>query len=507
MTTELEPDRQNGRAGINTWDQPAGGPDAGRGGGRDAAGHARRGGLLARHPAWPIVTLLVGYPLWWALGIADYMFIVLAIPMAWRLRTWHRRGGRPLRLPPGFSLWLLFLVCTLAGVVTLGLTAPDSVASPLGNRIISFADRGASYGAVTVLLLFAGNLTGREMSRRRLAWLLGLVGIFAVIGGILGVLMPHFQFTSPLALVMPRSFRSNTLVQSWLHPGFAQVQGVLGTAKGRPKAPFDYTNDWGDCLSILLPWLLVAWGDTRRHRRRALAIIAVALVPVVYSLDRGLWIGIGVAVVYLGCRFAARGKTGLLAAIGAGFVVIIIAILASPLHTIISERLANGNSDQIRSSLSVTALKEALASPLIGYGDGRHVQGSANTIAAGPTANCNQCGQADTGSNGQLWLLLVCSGFVGTAFYLAFFGYGIWRYRRDKTPYGMAGVLVLLLSFVYMFTYVAVVAPLAFTMLAYALLWRNDTQLLNPDAETPADLAASAGRGGTRRPAAYRALR
>jgi hypothetical protein len=37
----------------------------------------------------------------------------------------------------------------------------------------------------------------------------------------------------------------------------------------------------------------------------------------------------------------------------------------------------------------------------------------------------------------------------------------------------MAGVLVLLLSFVYMFTYDAVPAPLGFTMLAYALMWKN----------------------------------
>jgi hypothetical protein len=33
---------------------------------------------------------------------------------------------------------------------------------------------------------------------------------------------------------------------------------------------------------------------------------------------------------------------------------------------------------------------------------------------------------------------------------------------------------VLIAMFVCMFTYVAVGAPLAFTMLAYALLWRND---------------------------------
>ncbi|MBO0809199.1 MAG: ligase, partial [Actinobacteria bacterium] len=52
---------------------------------------------------------------------------------------------------------------------------------------------------------------------------------------------------------------------------------------------------------------------------------------------------------------------------------------------------------------------------------------------------------------------------------------GSWRYRHDSTAAGMAGELVLLLSFVFMFAYDAVGIPLAITMLSYALLWRNDT--------------------------------
>ena len=72
---------------------------------------------------------------------------------------------------------MLFLICMLAGAATLSLAAPGTIASPVGNRIISFADRGASYLAVTVLLLFAGNLTRRELSRQRLAWLLGLAQV------------------------------------------------------------------------------------------------------------------------------------------------------------------------------------------------------------------------------------------------------------------------------------------------------------------------------------------
>ena len=75
---------------------------------------------------------------------------------------------------------------------------------------------------------------------------------------------------------------------------------------------------------------------------------------------------------------------------------------------------------------------------------------------------------------------------LGAVLYVSFFAYGAWRYRRDPTPYGMAGVLVLLLGMVFMFVYNAVGPPLAFTMLAYALLWRNERAGYLPGA-LPAD--------------------
>jgi hypothetical protein len=78
------------------------------------------------------------------------------------------------------------------------------------------------------------------------------------------------------------------------------------------------------------------------------------------------------------------------------------------------------------------------------------------------------------GSTGQLWLLLICNGLVGAIVYVGFFALSTWHFRRDRTPYGQAGVLVLVLSLLYMFTYSALSAPLGFTMLAYALLWRNE---------------------------------
>jgi hypothetical protein len=254
------------------------------------------------------------------------------------------------------------------------------------------------------------------------------------------------------------------------------VQNLLGTAQGRPKAPFDYTNIWGNCLSILVPWLIVGWWSlgTRRQRQITALALAAAVVPVVYSLNRGVWIGVGLSLGYVAVRLAARGRLAMLGTLCAGLALGGVIFVVTPLHTLISGRLANGQSNAIRTSLSTSAIKAAESSPILGFGGTRNLRGSPHSIAIGHTATCRRCGNASIGSNGQLWLLLISDGFVGAALYLAFFAAGAIRYRRDTGMFGMAGVLVLLLSLWYSIAYVAVVAPLGFTMLAYAILWKNE---------------------------------
>lgn len=438
----------------------------------------RRGGQLRsllRGPAWPVSALMLGYPLWWALGIADFMWVILAVPMVARMIAWRTRRDRAIRVPPGFGLWLLFLLVVVAGIATITLTAPGTVPSLVSRRILSYGNRTVGYFGDTILLLYAGNLTERELPRRAFSWMLGVVGVIAVIGGVAGMLLPHFQFSSPLFLLLPKSFQANPFVQAAAHPALTQVQNVLGTPGGRPKAPFDYTNLWGECLTILLPFLLVwAWTGTRRQRLFALGTAIVAIGPLLYSLNRGAWVGVILAVIYLAVRLAARGRKALLGGICAAMAVAVVLIVFTPLNGIVAGRLENGKSNNLRSHLSALAITDGLASPIIGYGDTRQEQGSPDSIAVGPSAKCPTCGQLAVGSTGQLWLLLVCDGVVGAALYLGFFGFGIWQFRRDRSPYGYAGVLVLLLSFWYMFSYDATGAPLGFTMLAYAVVWKND---------------------------------
>ncbi len=112
---------------------------------------------------------------------------------------------------------------------------------------------------------------------------------------------------------------------------------------------------------------------------------------------------------------------------------------ATPLGGMISPRLANGASDSRRGSLAVAATLDAVSSPLVGYGDTRHQQGSVQSVSVGRSTKCPTCGNGTIGGNGQLWLLFISDGFLGAGLYVAFFAYAVGRYWRDRRPSGSPG--------------------------------------------------------------------
>jgi hypothetical protein len=388
-------------------------------------------------------------------------------------------GTRSVQAPRGFALWLLFLLCTVLGVAVLSLTAPGTIPSPVSNRVVAYLDRTATYLALTVLLLYAGNLTEQELPRQRLAWMLGLVAIYATIGGVAGMLMPHLHFTSPIELLLPHSLRANASISAVVHPALAEVQNVFGDTTARPKAPFDYTNVWGNSVIVLMPWLIVGWWSDAPRRRRLLscATVACASVVLVYTLNRGAWGAALLSAAVVALRLAATRRREAVAAICVGLALLGVVLLSTPAGGIVANRLAHSPDTNTRTVLARLAITDALSSPVVGYGDTRKETATSPSITVGATPKCPLCGPVEVGSTGQLWMVLICSGIVGAIFYVGFFIVGAFAYWRDRSAYGLAGIAVLIAMFVCMFTYVAVGAPLAFTMLAYALLWRNDTQI------------------------------
>jgi hypothetical protein len=430
-------------------------------------------------PRWPVVALLLPYPLWWALGLGVLIFPILAVPMFVSLRRSHL-SGRPVRLPPGFAWWAFFLAVVVVSVVALGVDPVGTVPDTVGSRLLAVLFRLGEYLSLTVLLVYVGNLTETELSRDRLVRLLAWMFVITVAGGLLGVVAGHFAFTSPVELLLPAHVRNKGFVQSLVHPYAAQLMDLLGETSPRPAAPWGYTNTWGNNFCLLVGWFVAAvWGAgrtaTTRVKLLALACLVLSVVPVITSLNRGLWIGLGVAAAYVAVRLALCGQLWAIGGLGLAVAVVAIALTATPLGDVVGKRLDNGKSNGVRAYLTERAVGGLTESPVVGFGSTRSTLGGRNSIAVGESASCERCGNFTIGGNGQIWQLIYAHGLTGTAGYLGFFGYGLWRFRRDRSAIGIAGSVALLGSFVAMLWYNTLVTPLAFMFLAYALLWRNQT--------------------------------
>ncbi|HEY8473467.1 MAG TPA: hypothetical protein VIL37_12645 [Natronosporangium sp.] len=432
--------------------------------------------MAVRMPAWPLTGLLLLYPLWWVLGLGVLIFPIAAVPMAVILLR-QRFAGRPIRFPPGFALWLLFLAVVVLGIAALDATPAGTVpAGSGGGKLAGAGYRIGGYLTLTVLLLYAGNLRESELPRRRLVWLLAGLFMVTVAGGLVGTFAGHLELTSPVELLLPGGWRGNSFVQSLVHPYAAQIMDVGSGAVPRPAAPWGYTNTWGNNVVMLAGWFVAAtWalGARRPLRLLSLGVLALALIPVVHSLNRGMWIGLAVVAGWVAIRLALRGRLTVLVAGAAAVLLLGLALAASPLGDTVRQRLEYGRSDGVRAYLSERAVVGMAESPVIGFGSTRSTQGGRHSIAIGPTPDCEQCGSFTVGGNGQLWQLLFAHGLLGTVAYLGFFGYALWRFRKDGSPIGLAGSGALVGSFVSTLWYNALVTPLAFAMLSYALLWRN----------------------------------
>lgn len=436
-----------------------------------AVGSVVSGSRRALLPAgWPLSLLFLGFPLWWVTGLSSFIFLIAAVPMVFHLVRY-----RAVAVPRGFGLWLLFLMWMMAGVAVLWVDAPGAVPGGGASRLFVFGYRAAWYLAVTIVLLYIGNLTEEELSNLRITRLLGFMFVVVVAGGLLGVLAPHFEFRSLMEIILPRRLAENGFMQSAIHPAAANIQTFLGYEEARPIAPFAYANAWGANYSLYLPFFVLAWFGRAAGWRRYLApvILLASVWPVVHSLDRGLWIGLALITIYVVLRLAAAGHEWALRGLIAVIIVTTIVLLASPLQGLFEQRLATPHSNDRRSQLMLETVRSTLhGSPVLGFGSTRDVQGAFSSIAIGDRPGCEACSVPPFGTQGHLWLVVFSQGFVGTVLFLSFFAIRFRRHRRDRSPYAIAGCCVLLLFALYLTIYDMLEAPLFTVMITLALLWR-----------------------------------
>ena len=401
-----------------------------------------------------LYALVAVYPVLWFAGLAyvvvPALVLCLAIPLMFT---------RPVRVPPGFGLWLAFLACMLLS----GIEADTSLRAAL------FGWRASFYIGATVLFLWIVNLDGERFAERSVVLPMALLWAECVAGGWLGVLFPAVSFHSLLEHLLPGSVLSNSTARAYVHPAFADLaQRTLGFRLARPKTLFAYTNQWGATVGLLTPF---AFAAMRLVRRRVVMVglgvaLAASVIPIVVSANRGLWIALVLGGAYYAARMAARDGVRIMAV---GFVAVAavgLLLAVTPAgHIAVARLTSQSNSNGTRASLLREALDGIQSSPLLGYGS--------------PRPSTTTLGNAHTGTQGQLQLVLYSHGIPALVFYLCFFLFTLVHTARTPTrgdPRGQRDLLlssVIVSSLVMMFVYDFIPLALYVLMAACALLWRG----------------------------------
>lgn len=413
-----------------------------------------------RRPGWPLAVLFVGFPIWWLLGLSQVICLVIAVVMAVELLH-HRR----ILVPSAFGVWLVFLLWTLTGPLVAQVGAPGTVATVQLSRYFTWLYHFSFLAVGTVALVYIRTL---RLSAARLGRLLSAMFVVVVAGGLLGVLAPHLSFPSLVELVLPRHLDANTFVRAQVHPTPAELQDYLGDKHARPSAPYAYSNSWGLSYALLVPFFVTSWlaKDAGWRRYAGPVVLAISVIPVVFSLNRGLWAVLILTMLFVALRGVITGRLWILAGVLAVVALIASTLYLTSLGATIEKRLSGHNSNEGRTNLSSLAVSGAAErSPVVGFGTTRRVQGSFNSIAQGSTPQCRLCSPPALGTQGQLWTVTFSFGLVGAALFLAFFCYHFFRRLASRSAADTTALTVLLVYLatlpIYDFNYPGMIAVMA----------------------------------------------
>jgi len=407
--------------------------------------------------SWALTALIGAMPLWWALGAASFIWIVAAVPMLVRLlRRW------PIRAPRCFGLWMLFVAWMLMSVTQVE-----------GTRYISFGYRALLYISVSVMFLYVFNLTEDELPRAKVLKLATLYFIYAVIGGYLGLMLGETGFTSLTERLLPGVILDNEFARTLVRPTFAQEQDFLGFALPRPVAPFTFTNEWGSAMAFLVPMVLAGWGTlTRRWNAAALVAMIAGAIPAILSVNRGLWLGVMVGVIYGAVLLAKRGDARYLKGLALGALAIMGLILIPPINDVVVGRLESPHSNNARLTLYGQVIEQIDESPWFGFG--------------APKANEENPNLPAVGTHGQFWMVLFSHGIPGAVLYVAFSLSLAYQTLRDRDATASWLHVVTAIVPILMWFYELLTPPTFIIMMAGAVALRpRASQQPDPSAQPP----------------------
>jgi uncharacterized membrane protein YhaH (DUF805 family) len=209
------------------------------------------------------------------------------------------------------------------------------------NRLIGYVLQFLQDASIVVLFIYVVNATA-TLTARRLLDSLTAIWVFVIIGGYLGMLWPDTVITTTIGQLLPGALRENDYVRDLVFPGFAEIQLPYGAEEPfvRPSAPFAYTNGWGAAIAILTPIVIGAALERRSWRASGLTAFGLiaSLPPAIATSNRGLFVGLAAALLYMLVRLVARRQWQPAIAIASLAGVAAIVLGASGLFALIADR-------------------------------------------------------------------------------------------------------------------------------------------------------------------------
>jgi hypothetical protein len=389
----------------------------------DALAPVAKRTLRPTKATWPIWAMTAGMPLAYLAGVQGVVWCLPGIVLGARILS-----DRNVRFPKSSIPLILFL-----GWILLSLAMIDG-----GSGVLLFGYRWLLFaGALTTLVWLVNVPDERVPSMRIIDWL-AVLWICLVVFGYLGVLFPEFVQKSPFQILLGPIGRVG-FVDELSRWRFAETQSALtGSPLPRPSAPFNATNGWGAAIGILTPFFIRSWivQPDRRRRRIGYAIGLAGVVPILLSVNRGLWISLAVALVYYAARKALRGRLGPFFVLIGTLVAVTALLVVTPAGKLVQDKIDNSTkSNESRSNLYEEAFEGAKGSPLIGNGAPKRAEGADPKLPP-------------IGTHGMLWYLMFVHGFVGMILFLVWLGGEVLRSGRVRTADGWWTHLALVIGLV-----------------------------------------------------------
>lgn len=344
-------------------------------------------------PAWPVLALLWGFPVFWLLGATVIAGVALTVVMISYLA--HHRA---VRLVPGVYAFTAFVVWVVPCAVMIDST----------ERLLGYAYRFSILLIVGTAFVYTIS-AGVRLTRRQIVDGLAFVWLFTIAGGLLGLVFPEARLTTPVGLLLPDGLTSNEYVRDLFFPPLAEVQHPFGSPVDfvRPSAPFPYANSWGVAIVLLTPVAVACFLQARSRLVRVVVVIGLVamIAPALATSNRGMFAGLVLAAVYVVVRLAIRDRAAPVLAIATLGVIGAAVLVGNGLLQQIATRQQYGDSSGTRWALYQETFERTLRSPLLGYGAPRP-SASEPLISAG--------------TQGYVWMLMFSFGFVGLALFLTF---------------------------------------------------------------------------------------